>query len=150
MTFLLEKPLFMRFFREVFLREFLNITKTPSSRQNPTQTKLDIDSEIQAPASSKWPFDNPNGGHVFTPEKVTNKIPKSVTGKNLAMITNLDWCLQWSQEKKTAYFPLYWLVNRDPYIGLLYRIFSLLNCWYLFRFKTFQSQFLSDLQSWSL
>ena len=21
--------------------------------------------------------------------------------------------------KKTSYFPLYWMVNRDPYIGLL-------------------------------
>ena len=30
---------------------------------------------IYKPASSMWPFDNPNGGHVFTPEKVTNKIP---------------------------------------------------------------------------
>ena len=25
-----------------------------------------------------------------------------------------------SQEKKTYYFPLYWLFNRDPYNGLLY------------------------------
>ena len=26
-----------------------------------------------------WPFDKPNGGHVFTPEKVTNKTSKRVT-----------------------------------------------------------------------
>ena len=35
-----------------------------------------------APGSSKWPFDNPNGGHL-TPEKVTNKTTHSVTRKNL-------------------------------------------------------------------
>ena len=35
------------------------------------------------PASSQWPFDHLNGGHVFTPEKVTNNTPKRVTGKNL-------------------------------------------------------------------
>ena len=34
------------------------------------------------PASSKWPFDHPNGGH-FTPEKVTNKTAKKATRKNL-------------------------------------------------------------------
>ena len=26
---------------------------------------------------------------------------------------------QVSQQKKPSYFPLYWLVNRDPYNGLL-------------------------------
>ena len=26
---------------------------------------------IQLPASSKWPFDSPNGGHVFSPEEIT-------------------------------------------------------------------------------
>ena len=30
------------------------------------------------PASSKWPFDSPNGGHL-APEKVKNKTPKKVT-----------------------------------------------------------------------
>ena len=35
-----------------------------------------------------------------------------VNKKNLKQI-------QVSHEKKTLYFPLYWLVNRDPYIGVL-------------------------------
>ena len=38
---------------------------------------------MKSPASSKWPFDSPNGGHVFTPEKVTNKTPKKLTRKRV-------------------------------------------------------------------
>ena len=34
-----------------------------------------------SPASSKWPFDSPNGGHLI-PEKVTNKTIQKVTRKN--------------------------------------------------------------------
>ena len=35
--------------------------------------------------SSKWPLDHPNGGHLthLTPEGVTEKTPKKVTGKTL-------------------------------------------------------------------
>ena len=36
----------------------------------------DLFSQIfHLPASSKWPFDNPNGGHL-TPEKVTSNTQK--------------------------------------------------------------------------
>ena len=31
----------------------------------------------------------------------------------------LKWLFQLSHEKKNSYFPLYWMVNRDPYNGLL-------------------------------
>ena len=41
------------------------------------------------PASSKWPFDSPNGGHVFSPEKVTMD-PNEVTVKNLVIIHHKD------------------------------------------------------------
>ena len=34
---------------------------------------------------------------------------------NPAGISNINW----DYEKETSYFPLYWLVNRDPYNGLL-------------------------------
>ena len=42
------------------------------------------------PASSKWPFDSPNGGHL-TPEKVTNKTPKRVT-------TGRTWFCSFAQQ----------------------------------------------------
>ena len=29
-----------------------------------------------------------------------------------------------SYEKKTSYFPLYWMVNRDPYNGLLQSLYN--------------------------
>ena len=44
---------------------------------------------ILLPASSKWPFDHPNGGHL-TLEKVTNKTPKKATRKNLVENSNFQ------------------------------------------------------------
>ena len=35
------------------------------------------------------------------------------------MMNNLELRILPSHKKKTSYFPLYWLVNRDPYNGLL-------------------------------
>ena len=37
------------------------------------------------PASSKRPFDSPNGGHDLPPEKVTAMGPNEVSLKNLAV-----------------------------------------------------------------
>ena len=42
------------------------------------------------PASSKRPFDSPNGGHDLPPEKVTAMGPNEVSWKNLAVSFFVD------------------------------------------------------------
>ena len=53
------------------------------------------------PASSKWPFDSPNGGHVFSPEKVTKMGP--FTRSRLEEPGN--WLLDWKSNSSNHLFP---------------------------------------------
>ena len=59
------------------------------------QKKTAVDEKVHVPASSKWSFDNPKWRSRFTPEKVTNKIPKRVTGKNLVILDLLKVYFLW-------------------------------------------------------
>ena len=38
---------------------------------------------------------------------------------NKVVFSILEKIIQMSHEKESSHFPLYWLVNRDPYNGLL-------------------------------
>ena len=63
-----------------------------------------------------------NLGLSFGPDSSQGKIPGN---KQSAKVSKLDLCdhllggIHFEPRKKPSYFPLYWLVNRDPYNGLL-------------------------------
>ena len=51
----------------------LKVATNMNRKLPPKREGKDVKKKTHRPASSKCPFDSPNGGHVFTPEKVTNK-----------------------------------------------------------------------------